>query len=204
MPVKKAQTNSADPDQPASEVFPVCCSYKLFMNFSHDNQHFIWEQIEKSVQNFRTLFNVLYFSTRILFSLCILRNKRNRWYLNILRLLGQCKGGTSWMRNSDWSTLVIGSNWKWGGVLFESNCIIPQTQNIWFNAVNASKITTFENVCLLVNICMETSSVGPDQTAYTGAVLSWSTLFAKETSNISADDQSILLFMMCTLRVNKC
>ena len=28
------------------------------------------------------------------------------------------------MRNEDWSTLDIGKSWKWGVVLFKSNCII--------------------------------------------------------------------------------
>ena len=35
-----------------------------------------------------------------------------------------CKGGASWMRNEDWSTLGIGKSWKGGVVLFKSNCII--------------------------------------------------------------------------------
>ena len=32
-----------------------------------------------------------------------------------------CKGGTSWMRNKDWSTLHIGKSWKLGVVLLKSN-----------------------------------------------------------------------------------
>ena len=35
-------------------VFTVCYLDKHFMNYSPDNQHFIWEQREKSVHNFRT------------------------------------------------------------------------------------------------------------------------------------------------------
>ena len=35
-------------------AFPVCHSAKHFINSSPDNQHFIWEQKEKSVQKFRT------------------------------------------------------------------------------------------------------------------------------------------------------
>ena len=36
--------------------FPIGCSEKHFVNSSHDKQHFIWEQKEKSVQNFRTFY----------------------------------------------------------------------------------------------------------------------------------------------------
>ena len=36
-------------------VFPVCYSDKHFMNSSPDNQNFIWEKKEKSIQNFLTL-----------------------------------------------------------------------------------------------------------------------------------------------------
>ena len=35
--------------------FPVCYSNKHFVNSSSKRQHFIWEQRQKSVQNFRTL-----------------------------------------------------------------------------------------------------------------------------------------------------
>ena len=34
------------------KVFPVCYSDIHFVNSSPENQHFIWEQKEKSVQNF--------------------------------------------------------------------------------------------------------------------------------------------------------
>ena len=34
-------------------VFPVCHADKYFVNSSHNYQHFIWEQKEKSIQNFR-------------------------------------------------------------------------------------------------------------------------------------------------------
>ena len=40
-------------------VFPVCYSYKQFVNFSPENHHFIWEQKEKSVWNIRT-FNIIW------------------------------------------------------------------------------------------------------------------------------------------------
>ena len=53
------------------------------------------------------------------------------WYVQrmfiiycITWLFAFCKGGTSWMRNKDWSTLDIGESWKWGVVLFKSNFII--------------------------------------------------------------------------------
>ena len=36
-------------------------------------------------------------------------------------LFSYCKGGTSWMRNKDWSTLHIGKSWKLGVVLLISN-----------------------------------------------------------------------------------
>ena len=42
----------------------------------------------------------------------------------IIWLFSYCKGGISWMRNKDWSTLDIGKSWKWGVVLINSNCII--------------------------------------------------------------------------------
>ena len=35
-------------------VFPVCYSDNHFVNSTPDNQHFIWDQKEKSDQNFRT------------------------------------------------------------------------------------------------------------------------------------------------------
>ena len=76
----------------------------------------------------------------------------------------------------------------------QSNCIILchntsiKTKNIWFNPENASKITTSQNVCLLVNISIEANSVDPDQTAPTGAVWSGSILFVEEA--ISADDKT--------------
>ena len=47
-------------------VFPVCYSDMHFVNFGPDNQHFIWEQKEKSVRNFRT-FTVM----KILFPLTL-------------------------------------------------------------------------------------------------------------------------------------
>ena len=74
-------------------------------------------------------------------------------------------------------------------VLFESNCIILhhntsvktlKTQNVCFNPSRASKITASENVCLFVNIRIETYSVYPDHTAPRGAVWSGSTLFVEE------------------------
>ena len=37
-----------------TRVFPVCYSDKHFVNSSPKNQHFVWEQEEKSVWNFRT------------------------------------------------------------------------------------------------------------------------------------------------------
>ena len=40
-------------------VFPVCNFDNHFVSSSLDNQHFVWEQSEKSVQNFKTL-NVVY------------------------------------------------------------------------------------------------------------------------------------------------
>ena len=43
---------------------------------------------------------------------------------DILWLFAYCKGGASWMRNKNWSTFNIGESWKWGVVLFKSNCII--------------------------------------------------------------------------------
>ena len=42
----------------------------------------------------------------------------------IIELFGYCKGGTSWMRKEDWSTLYMGKSWKRGVILFEGNCII--------------------------------------------------------------------------------
>ena len=45
-------------------------------------------------------------------------------HFGIIGLFGYRKGGTSWMRNMDWSTLDIGNRWKRGVVLFKSNCII--------------------------------------------------------------------------------
>ena len=44
--------------------------------------------------------------------------------LCILWLFAYCKGGASWLRNKDWSTLDIGKSSKWGVVLFKSNRII--------------------------------------------------------------------------------
>ena len=49
-------------------------------------------------------------------------------------------------------------------------------------------MTTFENLCLLVNIIIETSSVDPDQTVPTGAIWSGYTLFVKEASDDNAYD----------------
>ena len=63
MLAKKANANSADPDQTASEeavwsgssLFAILSSGNHFVNPSTDNKHFIWEQREKSCWNFRTL-----------------------------------------------------------------------------------------------------------------------------------------------------
>ena len=43
---------------------------------------------------------------------------------------------------------------------------------------------------------MEANSVDPDQTAPIGAVLSGSTLFVYEASNISVDDKKLPLFVI--------
>ena len=59
-----ALTNMADPDQTASEEAVWSRSFlsailtSIFVNFSHENQHFIWGK--RSVWNFRT-FIVLFF-----------------------------------------------------------------------------------------------------------------------------------------------
>ena len=37
-------------------VFPICFSVKYFVNSSPGNQHFIWEQKEKGVRNFRPFY----------------------------------------------------------------------------------------------------------------------------------------------------
>ena len=42
----------------------ICYSDKKFVNSSPKNQHFIWEQKEKSVRNFRT-FTVVIFQAKL-------------------------------------------------------------------------------------------------------------------------------------------
>ena len=69
LPAKKALKNSADPDQTASSDAAVWSGSSLFAFLTgiflwilakKKNQHFIWEQKEKSVLNFRT-FTVTFF-----------------------------------------------------------------------------------------------------------------------------------------------
>ena len=57
-------------------------------------------------------------------------------------------------------------------------------------------MTTFESDCLVFNISIEASSEDPDQTAPTGAIRIL--LFVKD---ISTDDETIRLFVICALRV---
>ena len=100
----------------------------------------------------------------------------------IIWLFGYCKGGTSWMRNLDWPTLDIGKNWKWGVVLFKSNCIILRHYLIY-------SLKRQQNNCIwncLSNISIKANIVDPDQTA----AWSRSTLFFYEASNILVDDKN--------------
>ena len=53
-PRKTAQTQIRLLLKKQIRVFPVCYSDKHFVNSSTNNQHFIWEQKEKSVRNFKT------------------------------------------------------------------------------------------------------------------------------------------------------
>ena len=46
-------------------VFPVCYSDIHFVNSSLDNQHFTWEQKQKSVHNFRTFIVLIDFSLTV-------------------------------------------------------------------------------------------------------------------------------------------
>ena len=66
-------------------------------------------------------------------------------------------------------------------------------------------MTASKNVCLLVNVSIETNSVDPNQTAPKGAVCFGSTLFVEEASKTfkqttKADNHCCI----GTLRVNKC
>ena len=49
---------------------------------------------------------------------------------------------------------------------------------------------------------IEANIVDPDQTAPTGAVWSWSTVFVYEASNMLVEDKTYILWL-CALRVNK-
>ena len=88
------------------------------------------------------------------------------WYTCIIRLFGYCNGGTSGMRNYDWSTLDIGKSWKWGLVLFKSNCIILR----YYLSMDAKHIILSlknqQTNCIwkcLFNISIEANIVNPDQ-----------------------------------------
>ena len=132
---------------------------------------------------------------------------------NIIRLFAYCKGGTSWMRNQDWSALDIGKSLKWGVVLFKSNFIILRH----YLRIDAKDIIYSlkrqQNNCIwnyLFNISMEANIVDPDQTALSGVVWSgstdqtaptgvvWSgyTLFVYEASNILVGDKNIHFVIM--------
>ena len=63
------------------------------------------------------------------------------------------------------------------------------------------KKTTFESDCLLLNTSIEANSEDPDHTAPTGAVLSVSSLLViKVLYDISTDDITIRLFVICALK----
>ena len=111
------------------------------------------------------------------------------------------------MHNSDWSTLDIGKSWKWGVVLFKSNCIIL----CHYLSIDAKHIIQSlkrqQNKCIwncLLSLCIEAKIMDQYQTAPTGAVWSGSTLFVYEASNILVDHKKTYILCLCTFRVNKC
>ena len=67
MPGQTVQTQTRLPLKKQSDqirAFPVCYSDKHFVNSipdTHDNQHFIWEQEEKSVPNFRKFTMLIFY-----------------------------------------------------------------------------------------------------------------------------------------------
>ena len=61
---------------------------------------------------------------------------------------------------------------------------------------DASKITSFENVCLSFNISIDANSVDPDQTNLGLHCL------IKRLQNLSAGNKNIRLFVICALKVN--
>ena len=90
------------------------------------------------------------------------------------------------MRNMDWSSLDIGKSWKWGVVLFKSNCIILRHYHSHYLVIKRQQNNPS-------NISIEANIVDPDPI---GAVWYGSTLFIYEASNSWVDDKSIQFVIM--------